>query len=59
MSNDEGPYREFEEALAAVLTEKEYDLDRRHRLAKARRSVNPDDPRYRQALERAFERWKI
>jgi hypothetical protein len=36
MNDNAGLYREFEEALTEVLAEKEYSLDRRTRLAKAR-----------------------
>jgi hypothetical protein len=55
MSNDDESYQEFEDALSAVLTETSYDPARRHRLAKARSKVKRNDPRYVQALDRAFD----
>jgi hypothetical protein len=54
MIDDAALYREFEEALTEVLAEKEYSLDRRTRLAKARAVVDNRDPRYREAVDRAF-----
>jgi hypothetical protein len=47
-------YIEFEQALTEVLAEKEYSLNRRTRLAKARAAVDNQDPRYWQAVDRAF-----
>jgi hypothetical protein len=47
-------YSEFEEALRAKLTETEYSLKRVTRLAKARAAVDRADPRYFEAVERAF-----
>jgi hypothetical protein len=52
MSDDE--YREFEEALTDVLTETAYSLRRRTRLANARAAVDQHDPRYIEAVNRAF-----
>jgi hypothetical protein len=52
--SDDTKYREFEDALTDVLAETHYSLDRRTRLAKARRSVDNRDPRYLEAVERAF-----
>jgi len=52
--NDDAKYREFEEALTDVLAEKEYILKRRSRLATARGLVDRTDPRYWEAVERAF-----
>jgi hypothetical protein len=52
--NDDAKYREFEEALTDVLAEKEYILKRRSRLATARELVDRTDPRYLEAVERAF-----
>jgi hypothetical protein len=52
--NDDAKYREFEEALKDVLAEKVYILKRRARLATARGLVERTDPRYLQAVERAF-----
>jgi hypothetical protein len=52
--NDDAKYREFEEALRDVLAEKEYILKRRSRLATARGLVDRTDPRYWEAVERAF-----
>lgn len=52
--SDDQKYREFEDALADVLAETQYSLNRRTRLAKARASVDKADPRYREALDRAF-----
>jgi hypothetical protein len=51
--NDD-PYREFEEALTDKLTETEYSLARVSRLAKARAAVDQFDPRYIDAVNRAF-----
>jgi hypothetical protein len=48
------PYREFEEALAAVLNETEYSLERRTRLAKARAAIDQKDPRYVEAVNGAW-----
>jgi hypothetical protein len=55
MSSDDHFYDEFEVALRDVLAEREFKLDRRTRLAKARAAVNKDDPRYRRAVDRAFQ----
>jgi hypothetical protein len=52
--SDDVNYREFEEALTDVLAETEYSLKRRSRLAKARGSVDKTDPRYFEAVDRAF-----
>jgi hypothetical protein len=52
--NDDAKYREFEEALTDVLSEKEHILKRRARLATARELVDRTDPRYWEAVERAF-----
>ena len=52
--NDDAKYREFEEALTDVLAEKEYILKRRSRLATARGLVDRTDPRYWEAVDRAF-----
>jgi len=54
MPDDDERYREFEEALTKLLAEKEYSLARRTRVAKARRGLHIDDPRYSEALDRAF-----
>ena len=51
--NDD-PYREFEDALTDVLTETAYSLSRRTRLANARAAVDQNDPRYIEAVNRAF-----
>jgi hypothetical protein len=47
------PYAELETALTDLLTERDRFLERRLRLAAAR-SVNKEDPRYREAVESAF-----
>ena len=47
-------YREFEEALSEKLAETEYSLKRVTRLAKARGLVDKTDPRYLEAVTRAF-----
>ncbi len=52
--NDDAKYREFEKALTDVLAEKEYILKRRTRLATARGMVDRTDPRYLEAVARAF-----
>jgi hypothetical protein len=54
MNDDARLYREFEEALTEVLAEKQYSLDRRTRLAKARAAVDNRDPRYVDAVDSAF-----
>ena len=54
MSEDAALYREFEQALAAVLADTEYNLARRNRLANARAKVNSHDPRYYEAVNQAF-----
>jgi hypothetical protein len=54
MSDDDARYREFEQALGEVLAETEYSLKRRSRLASARALVDKTDPRYLQAVDRAF-----
>ena len=51
--NDD-PYREFEDALTDVLTETAYSLSRRTRLANARAAVDQNEPRYIEAVNRAF-----
>jgi hypothetical protein len=51
--NDD-PFREFEDALTDVLTETAYSLSRRTRLANARAAVDQNDPRYIEAVNRAF-----
>jgi hypothetical protein len=48
------PYLEFERALTDVLTEREYFLARRSRLARARAAADKNDPRYWEAVESAF-----
>jgi hypothetical protein len=55
MNDDARLYREFEEALTEVLAEKQYSLDRRTRLAKARAAVDNRDPRYVDAVDSAFK----
>jgi hypothetical protein len=52
--NDDAKYREFKEALTDVLTEKEHILKRRSQLATAQGLVDRTDPRYWEAVERAF-----
>jgi hypothetical protein len=52
--DDDAKYREFEEALTAKLAETDYDLKRVTRLAKARAAVDNTDPRYWEAVKRAF-----
>jgi hypothetical protein len=47
-------YEEFERALTDVLIEREYFLERRTRLARARAAVHKRDPRYWEAVESAF-----
>jgi hypothetical protein len=54
--SDDAAYREFEDALSAVLAETEYSVERRSRLAKARGFVNKQDRRYEEAVDRAFDR---
>jgi hypothetical protein len=51
---DDAAYREFEEALRARLAETEPGLKRVSRLAKARGLVDKTDPRYLEAVTRAF-----
>ena len=52
--NGDERYEEFERALTDVLTEREYFLERRTRLARARAAVDKHDPRYWEAVESAF-----
>jgi hypothetical protein len=52
MSDDD--YRDFEDALAAVLLEGEFNPARRRRLQDARAKVDQNDPRYVAAVNRAF-----
>jgi len=55
-ANSDAAYVEFEEALANVLAEhpQKDGIARRSRLAKARAAVDQNDPRYLQAINRAF-----
>jgi hypothetical protein len=52
--NGDERYAEFERALTDVLTEREYVLEPRTRLARARAVVDKNDPQYLEAVESAF-----
>lgn len=52
MNNETDPYREFEKALADVLIEEQYSLDRHSRLARARFAVDSRSFRYMEIVTR-------
>ena len=52
MNNETDPYREFEKALADVLIEEQYGMDRHSRLAQARVAVDSRSFRYMEIVTR-------
>ena len=52
MNNEADPYREFERALADVLIEEHYGIDRHSRLARARIAVDSRSFRYMEIVTR-------
>jgi len=52
MNAETDPYREFEKALADVLIEEQFGIDRHSRLARARVAVDPRSFRYNEIVTR-------